>query len=198
MFTPGAGALPGTPAASGRYLALDVETTGMDVRRDHIIAFAAIELDADLVPLRSWSQRFNPGAPIPAKATQRHGIRDADVASAPPFSQAASRLRSLVVRHTIIGYNVRFDLGILSTELRRCGLRGLPNLPIIDPFRIFCADSPRTLAAALHYYCHLHHVRAHDAMGDVEATLRVLRAQLQQKGLPNASLLVDRGGWLHA
>ena len=174
---------------------MDVETTGRNVRRDRVIALAAVELDAGLTPRRSWSARFNPGIPIPAQATQHHGIHNDDVAGELPFSASAARLRSLLVRHTIIGYNVRFDLDILSRELQRCGHRTLPTLTVVDPFLVFCAEQPRTLTAALRYYCNVEHAGAHDPMADVQATLEVLRAQLRRKGLQRADSLVVQETW---
>lgn len=169
------------------YIALDVETTSLNPHRARIVQLGVVLLDRDMVQQAEWSQLVNPGCPIPGEATQRHGITTDDVRGAEPFSRVAARLRDLVVKRVVVGYNVGYDLMILHREFRLAGLSGIPpNMPILDAYRIFCKQHPRTLEAALKTYCRQDHPRPHDAMQDVLATLKVLRAQLAVDGRPAA------------
>lgn len=166
------------------YVAFDVETTGTCTWRDRVVSFCLMELDADLAVVREHYKLVNPGGPIPASATEVHGVTDDMVHDAPPFSRFARRLRCLLTSAPVIGYNVQFDLDVVHHELMRCGQNGLPvDVPTVDPFIVFCQDHPRTLSGALEAYCGEQHERAHDPRGDVLATLRVLQAQMQGRGV---------------
>lgn len=166
------------------YVALDIESTGMNPRKDRIVSLAVALLDDDLNVTSSFHHRFQPGVKIPAEATARHGITDEDVKGLGLFRDVAIRVRSLVLGQPIIGYNVGFDLAMLHHELHRAGVSGLPpNLPVVDPFKVFCSDHPRTLTAAMKVYCRKEHPGAHDALKDVHATLEVLKAQLTHRSL---------------
>lgn len=177
------------------YLALDTETTGVDVIRDRIIDFVAYRLDDDFHVLQALKQRFNPGMPIPRSATDVHGITDQDVVECPPFQHAASRIQRLTANRTLVAFNgIRFDIPLVDQELRRCGQPGIAaDHPVIDPFLLFTEDFPRTLGAAHQYYLGRPHPNPHDAAADVEAMLNVLRVQLARRGLAphQASTLVQ-------
>ncbi|MHB1260173.1 MAG: 3'-5' exonuclease [Thermoplasmatota archaeon] len=161
------------------YIAIDLETTSTNPNRAHIVQIAVVLLDKHMVEQSAWQQLIRPGHPIPPEATARHGIRTEDVASAEPFSSIASRVRDLLLKRVIVGYNVGYDLTVLHREFHKAGLKGLPpGLPILDPYRIFCQQHPRTLEAAIETYCSKKHPRPHEAMQDVQVTLEVLRAQI--------------------
>ena len=170
------------------YAALDVESTGMNPRKDRIVSLAIALLDQDLNVMSSFHHRFQPGVKIPPEATARHGITDDDVKGLGMFRDVALRVRSILLSQPIIGYNVAFDLTMLHHELHRAGVAGLPpKLPVIDPFKIFCQDHPRTLTAAMKVYCSKSHDRAHDALEDVKATLEVLKVQLATRTVVDAT-----------
>lgn len=129
-----------------RFIALDAETTGSNPREDRIVELFLLEVDELLRPLRSWHQRFNPGLPIPNSATLVHGIRTADVEEAPPFRSFAHRIQNLLADAVLIAYNgYCFDVPLLHHELVRAGQAGLsPNQPVIDPYRLFLKEKPRS------------------------------------------------------
>lgn len=158
---------------------LDTETTGVNPVTDRIIEFGATVLKTDGTRTQ-WSKRFNPGIPIPAEATEVHGITDADVANEDPFSVWGFKILGALKGRDIAGYNLRgLDLPILDEELRRCNLKlDLTGVNIIDAAGIFFAKEPRTLTAAVQKYCGRDHSDAHGAGADAEATLDVLMGQL--------------------
>jgi len=70
------------------YIALDLETTGLDASRDAIIEVGAVKfLDGE--PVDSFSTLVNPGRPIPYEITLITGITDRDVIGMPAFDQVA-------------------------------------------------------------------------------------------------------------
>jgi len=68
------------------------------------------------------------------------------------------------------------DIGRSRHQRRR--VRGLKVH--IDVQRIFYKMEPRTLKAALKFYCEKEHEDAHDAMADVRATIDVFKGQLDK------------------
>jgi DNA polymerase-3 subunit epsilon len=161
---------------------LDIESTSTDPASARIIEFAVAVL-APGGPRAEWSQRFNPGIPIPPEATEVHGITDRDVRDCPPFCHFARRIQLGLRGKDIAGYNVRrFDLPLLDEELRRCGLRlELDGVRVIDCAGIFFKKEPRQLKDAVRRFApafaenHASHKAASDAM----AALKVFEGQME-------------------
>lgn len=157
----------------------DVESTGTSTGHDRIIELGLVRLDVD--GTRS-SRRFllHPGCPIPPAATAVHRITDADVADAPGFVDVAAELAQLLTGVDLCGFNLRtFDVPILRAEFARAGVPWpCEGARILDAFVIFRDREPRTLEAAVKFYCGRSHEDAHTAEADAEATLDVLLAQL--------------------
>jgi DNA polymerase-3 subunit epsilon len=158
---------------------LDIEATGPEPETDRIVEIGVVVIEPD-GGRREWTQRFNPGMPIPQEATDIHGITDADVADCPPFSKWATRIRAALLNRDLIGYNLwRFDLVILDEELRRCGFSlNMDGIAVIDVCNIFMKKEPRDLTAAVKKFCDYDHESAHSAVADASATLDVLNGQL--------------------
>ena len=94
------------------FVAIDLETTGLDPRRDAIVAAAAIPFvhgraGAGFVTL------VNPGRPIPPGATTVHGIDDAAVTDAPSVQEVMPDLAVACEHRVLVGYDVGFDLAML-------------------------------------------------------------------------------------
>ncbi len=108
----------------GDFVALDLETTGLDSTSDSIIEFGAVRFRNGEVTAE-YSTLINPGRPIPPEITALTGISDADFLSkphkpdeaplppAPSLAQALPAIRSFVGDAPIIGHNVGFDLSFL-------------------------------------------------------------------------------------
>jgi DNA polymerase-3 subunit epsilon len=168
------------------FTALDFETTGVDPRQDRIVAFYVARYDEHLVLLDESYQLVNPGTPIPEAATAVHGVTDDEVEDLPGFEAHADTLRDQVLYAPVIGYNVQFDLDVLHHELVCVGLPGIPiDHPVVDPFKVFLDEVPRTLTGAVQHYCGLPMLDAHHPKADVQATIRVLQAQMGRKGVHN-------------
>jgi DNA polymerase-3 subunit epsilon len=183
----------------------DLETTGLDPSRDRIIEIAAVgvmppgTLSED-VP-QQFEILFDPGIPIPEGATAIHGIDDERVKGCPRFEERAADVWAFFNGCDLAGFNVRkFDIQMLLAELARHGHPlSLDGVRVVDACDIFHRREPRSLEAALRFYCDGEHQDKHIAMGDVLATMRVLEAQLERYAdLPRevgalSELFVDKG-----
>ena len=97
------------------FIALDLETTGLDNARDAIIEVGAAKFQDDRI-IDRYSTLINPGRPIPYEITQLTGITDRDVTGKPRFDQVASQITRFVGGAPVVGHNVSFDLGFLRGQ----------------------------------------------------------------------------------
>lgn len=170
------------PITLDRSLAfIDLETTGLSVRHDRIVELAVLIIrpTGDVV---ERVRRFNPGMPIPAAATEIHGITDADVAHEPPFASRARSLEKLLRDTDLAGFNIRnFDVPMLIREFERAGVAfPMEGRRVIDAQTIFHHEEPRNLSAAARFYLDKDHIDAHSALGDIRISAHVLWAQLRR------------------
>lgn len=158
----------------------DIESTGLHVIRDRIIQIALIKYSAKGKPVEERTYLVNPGVPISEEAMGIHGITPKDVARKPLFPQLAQEIFDFIGDADLAGYNSnRFDVPMLMEEFDRAGLEfNIDHRRLIDVQRIFYKMEPRTLSAALRFYCQKEIENAHDAMADVKATIDVFMGQL--------------------
>ena len=108
----------------GEFVALDLETTGLDSKTDAIIEFGAVRFrDGEVIA--EYSTLINPGRPIPPEVTALTGISNEDFLpklhkpgepphpAAPTLTQALSGIHAFVGDAPIIGHNIGFDLSFL-------------------------------------------------------------------------------------
>lgn len=160
----------------------DIEATGLNVVRDRIIQIAIIKFFKNGKEPEELSLMINPGIPISLEAMQVHGILPKDVANKPTFQQVARQIYDFIGNADLAGYNSnRFDIPLLMEEFSRVGLElDMERRRTIDVQRIFYKMEPRTLKAALAFYCNQKMEDAHDALADVRATVEVFKGQLER------------------
>ncbi len=98
--------------ADPTVVVLDTETTGLhDEAR--IIDLAVISVTGGVL----MDTLLDPGEPVPAEATDIHGIADADVQGAPRFGDVLVQLTGALVNRRCLIYNKSFDMARLRHEL---------------------------------------------------------------------------------
>ena len=95
------------------FVALDIETTGLDTGRDSIIEIAAVKFKGNRIEAE-WTSLINPNRHVPEFITGLTGIDDAMLRQAPLIRDVAQDFEAFVGDCPIIGHNVRFDLGFLQ------------------------------------------------------------------------------------
>jgi DNA polymerase-3 subunit epsilon len=159
----------------------DLEATGLNKRMDRIVSIAILRYEPGKDP-ESKTYFLNPTIPIPEESTKIHGITDDDVKDAPTFAEMAGVIERHFEGADLAGYNLLgFDIPLLCEEFARAERPfSLNGRRVLDAQRIFFHKEPRDLTAALRYYCGEEHAAAHDAMGDVVATVQVLAGQFRR------------------
>jgi len=127
------------PHAGDEFVAIDLETTGLDPRRDEILALAAVPGSGRRLLLRERLDLVvRSDSPRILEAIRHHRLRPADVAVGVPLDDALARLLALIGNRPLVGYCVGFDVAVLDRALRpRFGF-GLPNRRV-DVQREFAA-----------------------------------------------------------
>lgn len=112
------------------WIILDTETTGLS-EIDEIIQVAIIAHDGS----RLLDTLVRPKQPISAAAIAVHGITNATLVEAPPFSEIYEQLKAVISGKTIVIYNAPFDLRLIKQTLKT---HHLPPLEI-DSEQVECA-----------------------------------------------------------
>ena len=141
------------PAPAAHLVVLDTETTGLDPATSRIIDIGAVRLGPDLRVEARFSTLVDPGVPLPLHIKRMLALDDADLAGAPAFPEAFTRLREFAGDAVLAAHNASFDREHLAAEARRAGI------PALD------ADWFDTLDAALLLYPELDS-HALDVMAD--------------------------------
>jgi DNA polymerase III epsilon subunit-like protein len=121
------------------FVAIDLETTGLDPRTDDVVSVAALPFVGGR-PQPGYVTLVDPGRPIPPASTRIHGIDDAGVAGAPALDLVLPRFDAACAGRLLVGHDVAFDVAVLARARR---LRGLPQPDLL-------ALDTRRLAVALH------------------------------------------------
>lgn len=178
---------------------IDLETTGPDVKKDKIVEIAIIKLHPDLTK-EQLVRRINPGIAIPLSATAIHGISNEAVKDEPKFTHVSHMIYDFIKDCDVAGYNSnRFDIPILFREFEYAGIFWDHNtFDMIDVCNIYKIKESRDLSAAYRFYCGKEIQGAHGALADIEATMEVFLAQLEQYNdlptdVPNISIFSNYG-----
>jgi ATP-dependent DNA helicase DinG len=158
------------------YVALDLETTGLDLARDAIIEIGAVKFRDDEV-LEEFGTLVNPGRRLPAEIVALTGITDDDLNGAPRLEAVLPDLTRFVGALPVVGHNVGFDLGFL----RRWGILD-SNWPL-DTFRlgtILAPDARRYSLVALAHLFGFPPSVSHRALDDAQTT-RLLFTALSER-----------------
>lgn len=165
------------------FVVYDLETTGIHVRRDEIVELAAARYCRGRPVDEPFFSFVHPERGyIPPAATQVHGIRYEDVATAPPLHEVLPRFLDYLGDDTVVGHNIaRFDNRFLD---RACGVlchRGF-SPHYVDTLRLarrLWPDEPHYDLAALRHRLGLPAAVEHRAGADVQATAEVFLALLR-------------------
>ncbi|MBN2348214.1 MAG: 3'-5' exonuclease [Bacteroidales bacterium] len=165
----------------------DLETTGINVSVDRIVELCYLKIYPN-GDEESKTMKINPTIPIPAEATNIHGITDEDVKDAPTFAEVAKSLAKTFEGCDFAGFNSnKFDIPLLAEELIRAEVDlDLKKRKFVDVQVIFFKKEQRTLSAAYKFYCDKELDNAHSAEADTYATFEILKSQLDRyEDLPN-------------
>lgn len=90
------------------FVAIDVETTGLDPARNHIIEIAAIKY-INGKEVDKFVTLVKPPVKIPKKITEINGIDDEMVKDAPGIDEVIPKFKELIKDMILVAHNMDFD-----------------------------------------------------------------------------------------
>ena len=120
--------------SADRYVALDIETTGLNPAQEQILELAAVRVENRKITER-FSQLIRPTKSISPFITQLTGIDDRMVADAPPIGAVLPGFLTFLGDDLILGHNTAFDLRFIRYHSMAVMKRKVCN-PYTDTLRI--------------------------------------------------------------
>jgi DNA polymerase III subunit epsilon len=177
-----------------RFAVVDVETSGLSLRRHHVLQIGLVVVDGGgrvldrwsslVAPRRRWWFRVGP--------VGIHGIRRQMVRAAPPGRQVLTELAARLGDARFVAHNAAFDADFLRKASKTHGV----VIPIVNPLCTLTLsrrlDPDRQLSHRLADLCArygIELVRPHDALADADATAAVLPHLLRAHGITSAAQL---------
>ncbi|MFH1761587.1 MAG: exonuclease domain-containing protein, partial [bacterium] len=100
-----------------RFVAVDVETTGLDFKNDRVIEIAAVLFENGRTTAE-FNSFVNPGIKIEPIITNLTGITQSHIDNSPVFEDIAENLMDFLDNNLIIAHNVHFDKKFLEREFK--------------------------------------------------------------------------------
>ena len=204
----------GRSVDSSRWVVLDCESSGLDVRRDRLLSVAAVALHFDapgratIRPGDSFEVLLRHSRPeaAPAKANiLLHGIGVGAQQQGVEPARALQALRAYVGHSPLLAFHAAFDRALIDRACKAALGARLAN-PWLDLAPLAAALHPEVKALALDDWlahfgirCARRHQAAADAWATAELLLRLLpalRALHPGGGLRAAAAVVAQRRWL--
>lgn len=185
-----------------RFLTVfDLETTGLDKKKDYIIEFAAIKVDQETKKIvKSIDLYIKPSGSysISLGAYYTHGITPQMLEDKPVFAEVMPQILEFFGPDVdVLTYNgTSFDLSFLAIEFGRNGIEfTLLDHNNYDAFREEVRRYGNSLGESFkrYYGCTMEEkgLRAHNALSDVKATYMVYVAQQEKQEYGPENLLTE-------
>ncbi|WP_337173785.1 exonuclease domain-containing protein [Paludisphaera sp.] len=157
------------------FIAIDLETTGLDVASDRVVEIGAIAFDGG-AELERFERLIRPDRPMRPTATAVNGLRDVDLAHAPRAAEVLPEFAAFLDRFPtapLIAHNAAFDAGFLGMEAARAGI-AIPGRLILDTLALARSALPDLRSHRLDLLIEHLSIRPrarHRAMGDAEVLM---------------------------
>lgn len=119
------------PPPVDEWVALDCETTGLNVRSDEIISIGAVRIVGQRI---MTSERLEllvrPERGVSAESVRIHRLRESDVAQGLPIEAAMKHLLHFIGSRPLVGYFLAFDVAMLNRAIWPLLGQGLPQARI--------------------------------------------------------------------
>ncbi len=159
------------------YIAIDLETTGLNSERDEIIEIGAIVFDENGKISEEYQSFINTQTEIPEIVTQITGIQKKDLLNAPQIKDVSEKITNLLKDKILVGHNIEFDISFLKkTKI---------NLPKERIDTLFLASTilPKERSHSLESLCktlNLKNKSSHNALEDAKSSMKLFLI-LQEK-----------------
>ena len=176
---------------NSNVVVFDTETTGLDLSKDQIIQLSAIKLNSKGEIIGTLDRLVIPTIPISkgAQATHHQTYESIVENGGIAIETALREFSDFVKGSVLVGHNsIRFDMPLIRRQLRECKLPELKITASYDTMIIAKQFLPKLKNYKLDTLCgHYRFVNenAHNALGDITATGKVLTALVTGQMIPS-------------
>ncbi len=158
------------PPPENEWVALDCETTGLNVRTDEIISIGAVRIVGNRIMASERLELLvRPERGVSPESVRIHRLRERDVAQGMPIDEAMKRLMHFIGSRPLVGYYLEFDVAMLQRAIWPLLGQGLPQAKIE--------------VSGLYYDYKFRQLQAHQRQGQVAIDLR-FAPMMRDLGLP--------------
>ncbi len=174
------------------YIAVDLETTGLNPKTDRIIEIAALRvIDGRITEEKATF--VNPHQQLDGRIRGLTGIEDGMLADAPDISRIIGEFAAFTQDLPLLGHNVLFDYSFLKRAAVNHGLKF--EKEGLDTLRLCRMFMPRDLSKSLGPACAYFQVElknVHRAMDDARAAHMLYQTIRARHGAADAELFLPR------
>lgn len=173
------------------FVAIDLETTGLDPKNDRIIEVAALRINEHGEILEEFHSLLQPGVALPQLITHLTGITDEDLKEAPSWESIQKQVTAFIGEAPILGHSVQFDIDFLTA-----GGLTLTNT-VLDTFELAQTLLPHERSYSLEILSEkykLPHPNKHRAIDDTRVAVELykfLTETLQNLSSPHVEKIID-------
>ncbi len=171
---------------SSPFVVFDIETTGLDSKKDAITEIGAVKVENGVVTDR-WSTFVNPCRPIPQNIVDLTGITDNMVKDAPKIGEILGDFFEFCKGCVLVAHNAAFDTGFIKENAKKYGFDyNFCSLDTLILARCMYPDLPNfkldTLTKHLKVILENHHRAVNDAKATADAFVKMI-AELKESGI---------------
>lgn len=153
------------------FVAVDLETTGVDAEKDKIIEFAGVLVENGKV-IKQLEFVINPEIEISPQVQAITGITNEEVKDKPIFENVKTQIQDFVKDALIVGHNVQFDIAFLGQNGVKTSGQSLDTYTLSS---LFFAEEKSLALEVLSESFQIEHKYKHRALGDILATVELLK-----------------------
>ena len=189
---------PAMPIGQCRYVVMDTELTGLDVKKDSIVSIGAVAMVGGRIILgETFYEMVFPETTLRSESIVVHGIMPSEVVGKPSIDGVLDDLLKFCEGAVVVGHFLSLDLAFLNKEMKRLQGRKFRQ-PVADTLQVHtwmqdqsrgargqydaCAENKDLFSLAKKY--HIQVSAAHNALMDAFIT-----AQLFQRFLSSLPAL---------
>lgn len=158
------------------YTAIDLETTGLDPKKERIIEIGAVRVEDGRITAQ-FSSFVNPERELEARITDLTGITDEMLAAAPKMKERIEEVLHFCGEMPLLGHHVIFDYSFLKRAAVNAGFQlernGIDTLKLAR--RFMPENEKKNLTAACAFYG-IEQGNAHRALQDAISAHRLYQA----------------------
>ena len=178
-----------------RYVVLDIETTGLNHKKDMITEIAAIKVEDQKI-IDKYQALVNPEMPIPENVKELTGITNDMVNKKPIIKKVLPEFNNFLEDDVFVAHNVRFDHSFLDYNSRKYLEKPIKNktLCTVKLAKKIFPDIASCRLESLCNYFEIENKQAHRAMSDVLATNKLFlkfQAILHNNGYTEHNQIFD-------